>query len=157
MIPTRYNIISPTSSFIKDDQIPALRPGQALNHMGAPGKIKRNDTLVRKLPSATPPGVQRRPINQIKGFIELFGHFALPLWGQIGRRSHNEGPGDYAAEFHLFEQQTGHDGFARAGIIGQQEAQARLLKHVIVNGLQLVWQGVDAGDTDRKLGVIGVG
>ena len=59
--------------------------------------------------------------------------------------------------FSLFDQQAGHDGLARAGIIGEQETQAGLREHLEINSFDLVGQRADAGQAHGKLAVVSVG
>ena len=64
---------------------------------------------------------------------------------------------DGLAELHLLDEQAGHDGLAGAGVVGEQEPQARLRQHLEVDRLDLVRQGADAGEADGELAVVGVG
>ena len=76
--------------------------------------------------------------------------------GQVGQGD-DEGAGERPAQFEFLQQQPGHDGLAGAGVVGQQEAQAGLAQHAVVDGLQLVGQGINAGHADGELRVVGVG
>ena len=53
--------------------------------------------------------------------------------------------------------ESGHDRLTRAGVIGEQEAQSRLRQHLQIDRLDLVGQGANARQADRKLAVVGVG
>ena len=64
---------------------------------------------------------------------------------------------DQAADLQFLEEQAGHDRLAGAGVVGQQEADARQLEEVVVDGLKLVRQRIDAGDGEREVGVVLVG
>ena len=57
----------------------------------------------------------------------------------------------------FLEQQPRHDRLARAGVVGQEEADARQLEEVVVDGLELVRQRIDPGDREREVGVVLVG
>ena len=61
------------------------------------------------------------------------------------------------ASLQLLEQQPRHDRLARAGVVGQQEADAGQLEEVVVDRLELVRQRIDAGDREREVGVVLVG
>ena len=61
---------------------------------------------------------------------------------------------DQAADLQLLDQQAGHDGLAGAGVISQQEADARQLQEVVIHRLELVRQWVNAGDGKREIGVV---
>ena len=60
---------------------------------------------------------------------------------------------------HLPDVEAGHDGLARARVVGQQEAQARLHEHVVVDGDALVRQRVDKRDFGGKgrVGEVSIG
>ena len=62
-----------------------------------------------------------------------------------------------AADLQLLEQQPGHDRLAGAGVVGQQEADARQLEEVVVDRLELVGQRIDAGDGEGEVGIVLVG
>ena len=64
---------------------------------------------------------------------------------------------DQAADLQLLEQQAGHDRLAGAGVVGEQEADARQLQEVVVDRLELVRQRIDAGDREREVRVVLVG
>ena len=51
----------------------------------------------------------------------------------------------------------GHDGLAGPGVVGQQEPDPGQLQQVVVDGLQLVRQRVDAGDGEAEVGIELVG
>ena len=80
-------------------------------------------------------------------------HFALPLEGQIGGRD-DKRAFDQAANLQFFEQQTGHDGFARAGVVGQQEANSRQCHEILINRFKLMRERVNARNGKRKVRVV---
>ena len=59
--------------------------------------------------------------------------------------------------FSSLRSRPGHDRLAGAGVVGEQEADARQLEEVVVDRLELVRQRVDAGDGEREVGVVLVG
>ena len=69
-------------------------------------------------------------------------HFPYPVADQP-RGRHDEHAADEPPRQHLAYIQAGHDGLAGAGIVRQQEAQRRLLQHVLVHGDALMRQRVD--------------
>ena len=91
-----------------------------------------------------------------KVLAELVLHFALPLEGEVGRRD-DEGALDQAANLQFLDEQAGHDGLAGAGVVGQQEPDARQLHEVIVNRLKLVRQRINARDGEREIRVVFIG
>ena len=64
---------------------------------------------------------------------------------------------DEPSGLQLLEEQPGHDGLPGPGVVGEKEADARELEEVVVDRFELVGQGVDAGDGERKIGVVFVG
>ena len=64
---------------------------------------------------------------------------------------------DESADLQLLEEQARHDGLTCAGIVGKQEPNARQAHEVVVDGLKLVRQRIDAGDRERKIRVVLVG
>ncbi len=140
---------------VKHDQIPAPGAGQAFQGLGPPGKIKRGHTLVADFPGPAATRRQGRPVHHVKGFIELFGHFPLPLRDEVGR-GHNQGTGDDPTEFEFLQEQADHNRLACAGVVGQQKTQTRLPEHMIIDRFQLVREGINPGQTHGKLGIEGV-
>ena len=51
----------------------------------------------------------------------------------------------------------GHDRLPRAGVVGQEEPDARQAHEIVVDGLKLVRQRIDAGDGEREVWVVLVG
>ena len=78
-------------------------------------------------------------------------------WKHEVRRGDDQRPLDQAADLQLLEQQPRHDRLAGAGVVGQEEANARQLEEVVVDRLELVRQRIDAGDGEREVGVVLVG
>ena len=91
-----------------------------------------------------------------KLLAELVLEFALPLKREVGRGD-NQRAGDKPSGLELLEEQPGHDGLPRPGVVGEKEADARELEEVVVDRFELVGQGVNSGDGKRKIGVVFVG
>ena len=94
--------------------------------------------------------------DHVELLAELVLHLALPLEREVGRRD-DQRARDEAADLQLLEEQARHDRLAGAGIVGEQEADARQLQEVVVDGLELVRQRIDAGDREREVRVVLVG
>ena len=79
----------------------------------------------------------------------------LPLDRQR-RRAEDEHAIDGLAEFHLLDEQARHDRLAGARVVGEQETQAGLREHLLVDGLDLVRQCADSGQTNGELTVVSI-
>ena len=88
--------------------------------------------------------------------VELLLKLALPLEGEVGRADDQDAIGQ-AAKLQFADQQPGHDGFAGAGVIGEQETDAGELEQVVVNRLKLMRQRIDARDGKSEIGIEFVG
>lgn len=73
---------------------------------------------------------------------ELLGHFVDPLPRQTAGHD-DQHLVDRTAKQQLFEQQAGHDGLTGAGVVGQQETDARQRQHIAIDGLDLMRQNID--------------
>ena len=84
--------------------------------------------------------------------------FALPVADQPGRGD-DQDAADQAAGEHLADVEPRHDRLARARLVRQQEAQAGLGQHVVVDGDPLVGQRVDQRDLggERRVEEVPVG
>ena len=143
--------------FVDDDEIPVAAEQAFLGVLDARDPGDRRDDLVLVLPGIRAVvGAQHVAADDLEVLAELVLHFALPLEGEIGRRDDQRAL-DQAADLQLLEQQAGHDRLARARIIGQEEADARQLHEVVVDGLKLVRQRIDAGDGEGEVRVVLVG
>jgi len=58
------------------------------------------------------------------------------------------------AQFEFLDHQPGHDGLARAGVIGDEETDAGQAQDVAVDGLDLVGEGVHLGGVHRQQRVV---
>ena len=88
--------------------------------------------------------------------VKLLQEFSLPLKGEIGGAD-DEHPLHQAPELEFLDEEASHDGLAGAGIVGEEEPDARQLQEVFVDGLKLVGQRVHAGDGEAEVGVELVG
>ena len=142
---------------VHDDQIPAdaeqAFPGVFDERDPGNGR----DDLVAFLPGVLAVvGPQHVAADDLELLAELVRQFALPLERQVGRRD-DQRAADQAAGLQFLEQQPGHDRLAGAGVVGQQEADARQLHEVVVDRFELVRQRIDAGDGEREVRVVFVG
>ena len=68
---------------------------------------------------------------------ELLAQLVLPLLDQTAGRD-DQAALQVAAEHQLLDVEAGHDRLARAGVVGEQEAQRGSLDQLAVDGLDLV-------------------
>ena len=88
--------------------------------------------------------------------FELFLQFALPLESQVGGADDQHPLGE-SAQLKFTDEQTRHDGLARASVIREKEADACQLQQIVVDGLKLMRQRVYAGNGESEVGVKLVG
>ena len=88
--------------------------------------------------------------------VELLLQFALPLEREVGRADDQDALGE-AAKLQFADEQAGHDRLAGAGVVGEQEPDARELEQVVVDGLELVRQRIDTRDRETEVRVELVG
>ena len=142
---------------VHDDEVPVAAEQAFLGVLDARDPGDRGDDLVLVLPGVRAVvGAEDVAADDFEVLAELVLHLALPLEGEVGRRD-DEGALHQAADLQLLDEQAGHDGLAGAGVVGEQEADARELQEVVVDGFELVRQRIDAGDGEREVGVVLVG
>ena len=142
---------------VDDDEVPAAAEQALPGVLDARDPGDRRDDLVPLLPRVLAVvGAQHVAADDLELLAELVLQLALPLEGEVGRRDDQRAL-DEAADLQLLEQQARHDRLAGAGVVGQQEADARQLQEVVVDGLELVRQRIDAGDREREVRVVLVG
>ena len=88
--------------------------------------------------------------------VELLLQLALPLEGEVRRADDQDALGE-APKLQLADEQARHDGLARTGVVGEQEANARELEQVVVDRFELMRQRIDARDREPEVGVELVG
>ena len=143
--------------FVHDDQVPAGAEEAFAGVFDERDPGDGGDGLVVVLPGILAVvGPQQSARDDLELLAELVGHFPLPLEGQV-RRGDDQRPLDQPSGLEFLEGQPRHDGLPGAGIIGQQEADARQTEEVAVDRFQLVRQRIDAGDGEREVGVVFVG
>ncbi len=142
---------------VDDDEVPVAAEQALLGVLDARNPGDRRDDLVLFLPRILAVvGAQHIAADHLELLAELVLQLALPLEAEIRRRDDQRAL-DEAADLQLLEEQARHDRLARAGVVGEQEADARQAHEVVVDGLELVRQRIDAGDRERKVRVVLVG
>ena len=69
----------------------------------------------------------------------------------------DEHPANQVTIDELLEDEPGHDGLARSGIVGDEETDAGIGQDVVIDRFNLVGQGIDLTDADGQLGIELVG
>jgi hypothetical protein len=82
--------------------------------------------------------------QDLEGELEAAVKFVLPLLGQAAGAD-DETTLQVAACDQFLDEQSGHDGLACAGVIGEQESQRLTGEHGLVDGRDLVRQRFDEG------------
>jgi len=117
------------------------------------GKVERRDDLAVLLPLIDAELLTDRiAADDEELFLELLAQLALPLEGEI-RRTDNEHALRQPAQLQLAQQEARHDRLPRAGVVCEQESNARQLEQVVVHRLELVRQRVDARNREREVRV----
>ena len=142
---------------VDDDQVPMRAEQALLGVLDARDPGDRRDDLIAVLPGVVSiVRAKRLAPDDLEALAELVLEFTLPLERQV-RRGDDQRPTDQSPSLEFLEQQPRHDRLARAGVVGQEEADAGELEEVVVDGLELMRQGIDPGDRERKVGVVLVG
>ena len=142
--------------FVDNDEVPPDLP-QPRQDVLSLGEIERGDDALLLEPlvhAELVPDLAALEDEELR--VELFLQLALPLEGEVGGADDQNALGE-PAQLELADEQAGHDRFPRAGIVRQQEAHARELEQMVVNGLELVWQRVHAGNREPEVGIELVG
>jgi len=139
--------------FVNDDEVPRGAP-EALQHVVALRPVNRGDDLRLVLPGVHAVGVpQIDAADDIEPFPETVAQLALPLEREV-RRADDEGSAHEPPQLQLLQQKPGHDRLPGTGVVGEQEANARLREYLAVDGFELVGQRINARDRQREVGVV---
>ena len=142
---------------VHDDEVPVRAEQALLGVFDARDPGDRRDDLVAVLPGVLAVGVaQGLPADDLEALAELVLQLPLPLEREV-RRSDDQRAPDQAPGLQLLEQQPRHDRLAGARVVGQEEADSGQLEEVVVDRLELVGEGIDAGDREREERVVFVG
>ena len=139
---------------VEDDQVVGLdarflKPGE---HAVAGQGVDADDEAVARRPDEGIAGSGVAAADDVELKAEQLRQLALPVPDQPGWRDDQDALEQPARE-HLADVEAGHDRLARAGVVGEQEPQAGLLQHVVVDGDPLVRQRVDLAISVAKAGL----
>jgi hypothetical protein len=137
---------------VADDQVPApVRRLQLLLHvLVARELVEPCDHQVRlEEPVARPGSFELVVGENLERQVEAPVELVLPLLGETAR-THDQAALQIAPGNQLLHQEPGHDRLARAGVVGQQEAQRLARQHRLVDGRDLVRQRLDDRGVHRQ-------
>ena len=118
-------------------------PPRHLVHFG-------HEKRVRVRPSVL---MDHRRIEHIEAEPELLLQFGAPLIHQPTRRD-DERALESRAQKQLLEIEARHDGFARAGVVREEEPQRDTRQQLAIDCTNLVGQGIHRGGVDGGHGVV---
>ena len=137
---------------IAHDQVPArVRRLQLLLHVLVARQLVQtgNDQIGLEEPVAGAGGFELVVGQDLERKLESAVQLVLPLLGEAAGAD-DQAPLQVAAGDQLLDQQPRHDGLARAGVVGEQEAQRLTRQHRVVDAGDLVRQRVDHRRVDRQ-------
>ena len=141
---------------VDDYQIPArlLQSGQDVLALG---QIERGDDLLLVRPLVDAELVADVVAHEYDELlVELLAQFPLPLERQVCRTDDEDSLGE-PPQLEFADEQAGHDGLARAGVVGQQKSHAGELQEVLVDGFELVRERIHPRDGQPEVGIELVG
>ena len=142
-------------SFVNDDKIPFLLP-DPFAHVVLFGIVHGRNDLRRTLPGVCQLLLIDSGKNDIKRLAEPTEHLVLPLdCERRGAQDKNTING--LPQFHLFDQEPGHDRFPGSRVIGQKKPQPGLRKHCLIYSFNLMRQGANTRKAYGKLFIVSVG
>ena len=138
---------------VHDDQVEVDR-GQGGQEVILLGEVHRGDDLHLPLPDVLAiEGVHHPPVYDDKVLLEALLHLPPPLVLEVAWR-YDEDTASQVTQFEFLDDQPGHDRLARAGVIGDEEADAGQAQHIAVDRLDLMGQRVHLGGVHRQQWVV---
>ena len=137
---------------VAHDQVPArVRRLQLLLHLLVARQLVQtgDDQVGLEEPVAGAGGFELVVGQDLERKLESAVQLVLPLLGEAAGAD-DQAPLQVAAGDQLLDQQPRHDGLARAGVVGEQEAQRLARQHRVVDAGDLVRQRVDHRRVDRQ-------
>ena len=127
-----------------DEVVAAVRGAELLLHVLVARQLveARDGEVVLEEPVAGAGGLELVVGQDLEGQMEAPVQLVLPLLGEAAGAD-DQAALEIAARDQLLDEQPRHDGLARAGIVGEQEAQRLPGQHRLVDGGDLVRQRVD--------------
>ncbi len=140
---------------VTDNEIPAAIGGLelVLHVLVARQLVETGDDEVGfEEPIAGPRCLQLIVREYLEGEVEAPEEFVLPLLCEAAR-ANDEAALQVAAGDEFLNEQAGHDGLACAGIVGEQEAERLARQHALVDGGDLVREGLDHRGVNGEDGI----
>ena len=142
---------------IADDEIPVCDTQFFLNRFTPCELVQADDAEVRLRKHVARhcrlDAIVRQDLEmQVEFAIEL----VLPLLGKAARRDDHTAF-QIPADEQFLEKQSRHDGLARAGVVREDVAERQARQHLLIDGRDLMRQGIDGRGMHSKIGVEEVG
>ena len=143
--------------FVHNHKVPGGKSQFFLEVFG-PGKLIEagNQQIVIVKGVAAMGKIQHLPRKKLKLQAELGRHFFMPLLAKTAGRD-NENPSGIGAHEQFPDKKTGHDGLARAGVIGKDKTQGLTGQHGFIDGGDLMRQRLHVGGMHSHHGIEKVG
>ena len=141
--------------FVADDEVPA---GVGCGDLGldvlVAGELVEagDDKVILEKPVAGAGGLELVVGEDLEGKVEAKVELVLPLLGEASRADH-EAALEVAPRDELFNKEARHYGLPCPGVVGEEKAQRLAREHRLVDGRDLVWEGLDERGVDREHGV----
>ena len=138
---------------VADDEVPLRGPELFLRFRAAGEFVQPRDAQFGFLKGVAGDGGGQAVIGEdLKAQVELLVKLVLPLFGQIARAD-DQAAAHIAADHQFLDEQAGHDGLARAGVVRQHVAQRLTGQHFLVHRRDLVRQRLDGRGVHGQIGV----
>ena len=139
--------------FIADNEIPVRYPQFFLNGIVTSQFIQPGDGKADLLKGIAGHGGFDAVVGEnFKTQMKFVVQFVLPLFRQAAGADDETTP-EIATGHEFLDEQPGHDGLARTGIIGQYITQGDAAQHFLIDGGNLVRQRLYIRRVDGEIGI----
>src|SRR5687768_5712329 len=141
---------------VHDHQVP-MDLAKSRQNVIALGEIEGSKNLLLLQPLVDPELIADiTAFNDEKFFVELFLELTLPLKREVRWTNDQNALGE-ASQLELADQEPGHDRLSRARVVSQEKPDTGRFEEIIINGLKLMRQRIDAGNREAKIWIELVG
>ena len=145
--------------FVADDKIPVRSLQFFLNGFVTGQFVEPGDGQRRFVKGVARNGGFKTVIGEdIEAQMEFLEEFVLPLFRKTAGADDKTAP-EIAAGYKFLDEQPGHDGFARAGVVRKDVAQGQSAQHFLINSGNLMRKrlhirGVNSEIRVEEMGVV---